>query len=68
MNMTNVLQIKIAILSQLLDRFITIMNSKHYNITTLWFLDDDDRMKMTIDLTEFMLKAMTHDAHRRRGR
>jgi hypothetical protein len=44
------------------------MNSKHYNITTLWFLDDDDRMKMTIDLTEFVLKAMTHDTHRRRGR
>jgi hypothetical protein len=28
----------------------------------LRFLDDDDRMKTTIGLTEFTLKAMTHDA------
>jgi hypothetical protein len=25
----------------------------------LWFLDDDDWMKMKIDLTDFTLKAMT---------
>jgi hypothetical protein len=28
----------------------------------LRFLDDDNRMKMTIGLTEFALKAMTLDA------
>jgi hypothetical protein len=32
MNMTNALQIKIAVLSQVLDRFITAMNKKHCNI------------------------------------
>jgi hypothetical protein len=25
----------------------------------LWFLDDDDQIKTTIDLIEFALKAMT---------
>jgi hypothetical protein len=31
MNMTNAVQIKVAILSQILDRSITAMNSKHCN-------------------------------------
>jgi hypothetical protein len=31
MNMTNALQIKITVLSQVLDRSITEMNTKHYN-------------------------------------
>jgi hypothetical protein len=31
MNMTNTLQIKAAIISHVLDRFITVMNSKHFN-------------------------------------
>jgi hypothetical protein len=31
MNMTNALQIKLAILSQVLDRSITTMKSKYYN-------------------------------------
>jgi hypothetical protein len=31
MNMTNALQIKIAVLLQVLDRSITVMNNKHYN-------------------------------------
>jgi hypothetical protein len=31
MNMTNALQIKVAILSQVLDRSIIAMNIKHYN-------------------------------------
>jgi hypothetical protein len=29
MNMTNALQIKIAVLSQVLDRLITVMNNKY---------------------------------------
>jgi hypothetical protein len=28
----------------------------------LWFLDDDDRMEMMIDLAEFALKATTFGA------
>jgi hypothetical protein len=31
MNMTNALQIKITVVSHVLDRSITIMNNKHYN-------------------------------------
>jgi hypothetical protein len=31
MNMINALQIKIAVLSQVLDRSITTLDSKHYN-------------------------------------
>jgi hypothetical protein len=31
MNMTNALQIKIALLSQVLDRSIIVMNNKYYN-------------------------------------
>jgi hypothetical protein len=31
MNMSNALQIKLAVLSQVLDRYITVMNSKHCN-------------------------------------
>jgi hypothetical protein len=31
MNMTNALQIKITVLSQVLDKSIIAMNNKHYN-------------------------------------
>jgi hypothetical protein len=32
-------------------------------VRDLRFLDDDDQMKMMIDLTEFTLKAMTLGTH-----
>jgi uncharacterized Rmd1/YagE family protein len=31
MNMSNILQIKLAVVSQVLDIFIIAMNNKHYN-------------------------------------
>jgi hypothetical protein len=35
---------------------------REVTVRDLRFFDDDDRMKMTIGLTEFALKAMTFDA------
>jgi beta-xylosidase len=73
MNMTNAVQIKVAILSQVIDGSITTMNRTQNHayadqqqtlqqisaVRELRFLDDNSQMKTMIGLTEFTLKEMT---------
>jgi hypothetical protein len=73
MNMTNAVQIKVAILSQVIDGSITTMNCTQNHayadqqqtlqqisaVRELRFLDDNSQMKTMIGLTEFTLKEMT---------